>query len=73
MIWFKGRLERKRSKTDINDNSTIGYNSQIKEIERFLEKNENKVLESRNNFYVEERKQLIPHKPKYSGVDDYSL
>ena len=76
------RSTRKRkSKEDMYKTPEEGYQAKVKEINSFLEKNKknkyekngNKVLESRSNLYVEEREQLIPHKPKYSGTDNYSL
>ena len=62
MSWFKKKI---RIKTDNLDNSRVDYNSKIKDIDDFLEKNEEGAGESRNNIYVEKRNQLIPHKPKY--------
>ena len=57
--------KRNRIKTDGNSDQLINYNYKIKEIDNFLEKNDNGAVESRNNIYVEKRNQLIPHKPKY--------
>ena len=64
MGWFK---KKKRFKTDMQKNPERGYGSKIKEINNLLEKNEDKVMKSESNLYVEERKPLNPHKPKYSS------
>ena len=73
MSWFKKRIKKNGFKTDTHKIPEKRYESKIKEIDNFLEKNENMVLESRNNLYIEERERLIPHKPKYSGRNNYSL
>jgi hypothetical protein len=54
-----------RIKTCKHGNSRVDYNSKIKDIDDFLEKNEDIRVESKNNVYVEKRESLIPHKPKY--------
>ena len=67
MGWFKKKIKKIRFKTDVQKNPEVGYDSKIKEINNLLEKNENKVMKSESNLYVEERKPLNPHKPKYSS------